>query len=148
MNKHTLFKPLILITLLLTSCGETSDKWSPDVVINRRDQREYRTFVKVEESQVQDEEFSIGRAISNAAPYKHVKKNKTTSSNSFVYSLDVSGYIFPVGCSMTFYDDGYVDVDSPKAHFIYSFDQEKAQSLYEQAFSFVNATNSETNVTE
>ena len=147
MNKQTFLKPLILITLLLTSCGESSDEWSPNAVLNRRDNRASGSLVRVNDNYVKDTNYDIDVAIRQAAPYKHVKKNKTTSINYFTYSLDVSGSIFPVGCTMTFYDDGYVEVSS-KVRFIYSFDQEKAQSLYEQAFSFVNATNSETSFTE
>ena len=127
MNKRNLLKPLILITLLLSSCGESSDKWAPDYVIyNRRDPRESRSYVKANNEQVQDIDNEIGAAIRNAAPYKAVKKNKTTSLNSFEYYMDVSGYIFPLGCSMVFYEDGYVEVDSSKAHFIYSFPKSRA----------------------
>lgn len=139
MNKRNLLKPLILITLLLSSCGESSDKWAPDYVIyNRRDPRESRSYVKANNEQVQDIDNEIGAAIRNAAPYKAVKKNKTTSLNSFEYYMDVSGYIFPLGCSMVFYEDGYVEVDSSKAHFIYSFDAIKAQELYQAAVTYVN----------
>lgn len=137
MNKTTLLKPLILITLLLTSCGESPDKWSPDKVLNRRDQRETRSWVKIDDKQVQDQDYEIAQAINIAAPYKHVKKNKTASTNCFEYSLDVSGYIFPLSCTMTFYDDGYVEVKSSKAKYIYSFDETKALVLYASVVSFV-----------
>ena len=136
MNKQTFLKPLILITLLLTSCGESSDKWSPDAVLNRRDNRASDSLVRVNDNYVKDTNYDIDIAIRQAAPYQHVKKNKTASINYFTYSLDVSGSIFPVGCTMTFYDDGYVEVSS-KVRFIYSFDQEKAKELYQTAVTFV-----------
>ena len=136
MNKQTFLKPLILITLLLTSCGESSDKWSPDAVLNRRDNRASGSLVRVNDNYVKDTNYDIDIAIRQAAPYQHVKKNKTASINYFTYSLDVSGSIFPVGCTMTFYDDGYVEVSS-KVRFIYSFDQEKAKELYQTAVTFV-----------
>ena len=138
MDKQTLLKPLILITLLLTSCGESSDKWAPDVVVNRRDQRESRSWVKANNEQVQDTDYFIQAAIRKAAPYKHVNKNKTTSENTFEYSLDVSGYIFPRNCFMTFYDDGYVQVESGDIKFVYSFDAQKAKTLYQVAVTFVD----------
>ena len=138
MNKQIFLKPLILITLLLTSCGESSDKWAPDVVVNRRDQRESRSWVKANNEQVQDTDYFIQAAIRKAAPYKHVNKNKTTSENTFEYSLDVSGYIFPRNCFMTFYDDGYVQVESGDIKFVYSFDAQKAKTLYQVAVTFVD----------
>jgi len=137
MNKTTLLKPLILITLLLTSCGESPDKWSPDKVLNRRDQREYRSVIKVNDDEVLEENNKIEKAIRNAAPYSHVKKNKTASNNSFIYSLAVSGSIFPKKCWMTFYDDGYVSVESGDVNFIYSFDAQKAKELYMSVTTYV-----------
>ena len=84
---------------------------------------------KIEETKAKE----IASAIDEAFPYKHVEKNKTTSSNSFEYYFDITGYIFPKGCSFTFYDDGYVEVDSGDINFFYSFDAKKAQDLYKLA---------------
>ena len=136
MNKATLLKPLILITFLLTSCGESPDKWSPDKALDRLHPAERRTYVTVNELQVQDSDFDIGGAIMKIT-YKNEKKNKTDSINCFTYSFDVSGYMFPRNCMMTFYDDGYVDVNSPKKHFYYSFDKTEALALYTSAVTFV-----------
>ena len=138
MNKTTLLKPLIVITFLLTSCGESPDKWSPDKALNRIHPAERRTYVRVNDLETQDTDFAIGSAIKQIA-YKNEKKNKTDSINCFTYSFDVSGYMFPRNCTMTFYADGYVDVNSPKKHFYYSFDEAEALALYTSAVSFVTA---------
>ena len=136
MNKTIFLKPLMLMTLLLTSCGESPDKWSPDKALNRIHPAERRTYVTVNELQVQDSDFAIGSAIMKIT-YKNEKKNKSNSTNCFEYSFDVTGYMFPRNCTMTFYDDGYVDVNSPKKHFYYSFDKTEALALYTSVVSFV-----------
>ena len=136
MNKSTLLKPLMLMTLLLTSCGESPDKWSPDKALNRIHPAERRTYVKVNNLEAQDTDYAICSAIKQIA-YKNEKKNKTDSINCFTYSFDVNGYMFPRNCTMTFYSDGYVDVNSPEKHFYYSFDEAEALALYAYAVSFV-----------
>ena len=136
MNKTTLLKPLMLLTLLLTSCGESPDKWSPDKALNRIHPAERRTYVRVNDLEAQDTDYAICSAIKQIT-YKNEKKNKTDSINWFTYSFDVNGYMFPRNCTMTFYSDGYVDVNSPKKHFYYSFDKTEAIALYTSAVSFV-----------
>ena len=138
MKKTLLYVSIILLgSFSLASCGESADKWSPDKVLDRRDQREYRSVIKVNDDEVLEEEHEIEKAIRNAAPYNHVKKNKTASNNSFIYSLEVSGSIFPKKCWMTFYDDGYVSVESGDVNFIYSFDAQKAKELYTSVTTYV-----------
>ena len=89
------------------------------------------------DDEVLEENNEIEKAIRNAAPYSHVKKNKTASNNSFIYYLEVSGSIFPKKCWMTFYDDGYVSVESGDVNFIYSFDAQKAKELYTSVTTYV-----------
>ena len=138
MKKTLLYVSIILLgSFSLASCGESADKWSPDKVLDRRDQRENRSVIKVNDDEVLEENNKIEKVIRNAAPYSHVKKNKTTSNNSFIYSLAVSGSIFPKKCWMTFYDDGYVSVESGDVNFIYSFDAQKAKELYTSVTTYV-----------
>ena len=138
MKKTTLtFMAFILIGSFSLAACESPDKWSPDKALDRRDQREYRSVIKVNDDEVLEENNEIEKAIRNAAPYSHVKKNKTASNNSFIYSLEVSGSIFPKKCWMTFYDDGYVSVESGDINFIYSFDAQKAKELYTSVTTYV-----------
>ena len=129
---------IIISACSLSACGKSSNDWTPDKVLNKRDQRESRSYVTAGEKQVLDTDYNIERAIYNAAPYKHVKKNQTTSNNYFKYNLDVNGSIFPVYCEMTFYEDGYVEVNTKDVDFIYQFNAEKSASLYQLAVTFVN----------
>ena len=137
-------KPIIALSLIiisacsLSACGESSNDWTPDKVINKRSQGEQRSYVSFGDKQVLDTDYDIGKAIYNAAPYKEVKKNQTTSENYFKYDLTVSGSKFPVHCEMTFYEDGYVEVDSKDVDFIYQFDAEQSANLYQLAVTFVN----------
>ncbi len=142
MKQTLLYVSIILLgSFSLASCGESADKWSPDKVLDRRDQRENRSVIKVNDDEVLEEKHEIEQAIRNAAPYIHVKKNKTASNNSFIYSLGVSGSIFPKKCAMTFYDDGYVNVESGDVNFTYSFDAQKAKELYTNVISYIEEVN-------
>ena len=137
-------KPIITLSLIiisacsLSACGESSNDWTPDKVINKRHPAEQRSYISVGDKQVLDADYDIGKAIYNAAPYKQVKKNQTTSENYFKYDLSVSGSKFPVHCEMTFYEDGFVEVDSKDVVFTYQFDAEQSANLYQLAVTFVN----------
>ena len=46
-------------------------------------------YIKVNDDEVLEEEHEIEKAIRNAAPYSHVKKNKTASNNDSFISENV-----------------------------------------------------------
>lgn len=146
MKKTTLtFMAFILIgSFSLAACG-SPDKWSPDKALDRRDQRETRSWVQIGNKQALDSDYKIANAIREASPYTHAKKNKSSSDNSFTYSLDVNGHIFPKNCLMTFYDDGYVEVKSgDDVNFVYSFGTQKAKTLYQVVATYIEEANTGT----
>ena len=135
---------ILLGSFALTAC-ESPDKWSPDKALDRRDQREMRSWVQIDNKQALDSDYKIANAIREASPYTHAKKNKSSSDNSFTYSLDVNGYIFPKNCLMTFYDDGYVEVKSgDDVSFVYSFGAQKAKTLYQVVATYIEEANTGT----
>ena len=140
MKKALLLTSLVVFSSFsLTGCTkESPDKWAPNKAIDRQDARERRAWVKINDVEYEDKNKDITKAIYNAAPYNHAKKNGSQSSNYFIFSFDVSGHIFPANCTMTFFDDGYVEVESLKVDYIYSFDQDTAKELYETVVAFVN----------
>ena len=129
---------IILSACSLSASGESFSDWTPDKVITKRHPAEQRSYVSVGDKQVLDADFEIGRAIYNAAPYSHIEKNQTTSDNYFKFNMNISGYKFPVNCEMTFYEDGYAEVNGKDVSFVYQFDVGKSTSLYQLAVTFVN----------
>lgn len=144
MKKTIFISSLITFSLIsLVACGEKPNDWTPDKVINNRDQREYKTYVVIGDKQEIDSDDVVAKAIYNCAPYEHIKSNKTTSENYFTYLQSVSGNIFPVSCEMTFYDDGFVEVKSKDVNFYYQFDEKQALVLYQLAVTFINENSQE-----
>lgn len=144
MIKPIFISSLITFSLIsLVACGEKPNDWTPDKVINKRDQREYRSYVIIDDKQVVDSDFDIAKAIISFAPFENIKSNKTASENSFVYRMSVSGGIGPVSCDMTFYEDGFAEVKTKDVDFYFQFDEKQAADLYQLAVTFVNENNQE-----
>ena len=144
MKKPILISSLITFSLIsLVACGEKPNDWTPDKIINKRDQREYRSYVIIDDKQVVDSNFDIAKAINSSAPFEYIKNSKTTSENSFTYRMSVSGNTFPVSCDMTFYEDGFAEVKTKDVDFYYQFDEKQASDLYQLAVTFVNENNQE-----
>ena len=96
-----------------------------------------------EEVRYKNESFSyshydmpIRNIIEDIHDFRYVTQNTTQNKNSFEY---IAKHTAPLGAGaryrMTFYDDGYVDVDmtsnsKSKDHYYYRFDTEKATMLF------------------
>ena len=107
-------------------------------MINKRDQREGRSYVVIGDKQAQDSDRLVAQAIYRSAPYESIKSNESTSENSFTYRMSVSGKTFPVNCDMVFYEDGFVEVKSQDVDFFYRFDEKQSAALYLFAVTFFN----------
>ena len=94
-----------------------------------------------------DYDNGVRTAILKISEYKNIKELKTTTTSYFTYSVPTSGIAFflDMGADMTFYADGYVDVDTPDSyssledHYYYQFDQDKAHELFEFVASYYEA---------
>ena len=94
-----------------------------------------------------DYDNGVRTAILKITEYKNIKELKNTTSSCFAYNVKTSGigFFLDMGADMTFYADGYVDVDIPDGyssledHYYYQFDQDKAYELFEFVASYYEA---------
>ena len=132
---------IVLPALMAAKCTfggepfESPNNYTPYKLISKND---YPGEVTYKGNELTDKEGIIREYILKIEKYQNTKELKTTSNESFTYDLRTNGigFFISMGANITFYADGYVDVDPPSSyssledHYYYSFDQESATKLF------------------
>lgn len=147
MKKGLLLVIGVLPCLTAFKCGdsfESPKNYTPYKLLSKND---YPGEITYSNKKRTDTEGILREEILKIEKYKNIKELKTSSNKYFVYDLRTNGigFFIDMGAVMTFYDDGYVDVDPPEGyssledHYYYQFDQDKAYELFEFVASYYEA---------
>lgn len=128
---------LILLPLTLASCGgPKAEDWTPDKAISKATSSLGLLTIGEESCRIENDN-SLFQRISEVREYTPVSKNESTSENFFTYGCDIKGDIFPVGLSLSFYQDGYATVKTKNVDYVYTFSKSEAINLYQFAVSYL-----------
>ena len=141
MKTAILFTSLFALTITSTkSCEKTAEDYINDfnpyqIAAEKTPLKEEITFL---DRKVNSKDFNIRTRILKIKNFTYVEENKTESDKSFSCTFTYSGIWLHSYQTMTFYQDGFVDVENKyvknhPSHYYYQFDVEKAASLYELA---------------
>lgn len=148
MKKGLLTILAVLPCLMAFKCGgdsfESPNNYTPYELLTKND---YAADIFYQNNQTIDNEGVFRQEILKIEKYKNIKELKTTTESCFKYNVRTNGigFFIDMGADITFYADGYVDVDIPdgysslKDHYYYSFDQDEAVTLFEFVFNYFEA---------
>ena len=148
MKKGLLTILAVLPCLMAVKCGGDSftspNNNTPYILISKNDSSAQISFQSMAAT---DDDGVIRSEILKIEKYKSLKEIKPTTKTFFKYSMKTNGIgLFTNrGADITFYADGYVDVDSLDSyssledHYYYSFDQDEAVTLFEFVFNYFEA---------
>lgn len=141
MKTAILFTSLFALTITSTkSCEKTAEDYIND--FNPYQIAAERTPLKEEitlhDRTVNVEDYSIRNRILKIKTFTYIEENKTETNKSFSVTFTYPGIVVHSHKTMTFYQDGFVDVENKyvknhPSHYYYQFDSEQAASLYELA---------------